>query len=83
MPMFNYTFFFFFFSKSLNYHGSSNRLSSILFQRFLDIESFQLFDGSMARVSFPSFEFLSKGKSYYVRRNSFSGKVEEDPLLFR
>lgn len=80
MPTFNYTFFFFFFfSKSLNYHGSSNRLSSILFQRFLDIESFQLFDGSMARVSFPSL----KGKSYYVRRNSFSGKVEEDPLLFR
>lgn len=49
----------------------------LLFQRFLDIESFQLFDGSMARVSFPSL----KGKSYYVRRNSFSGKVEEDPLL--
>ena len=73
MPTFNYTFFFFFIMARAT---DSQRL---LFQRFLDIESFQLFDGSMARVSFPSL----KGKSYYVRRNSFSGKVEEDPLLFR
>ena len=79
MPIFNYTFFFFFFPSRLTIMARATDSQRLLFQRFLDIESFQLFDGSMARVSFPSL----KGKSYYVRRNSFSGKVEEDPLLFR